>query len=436
MPNHTFTNWARHWVWKGRYFMPTTEEEIQAIVNLAREEGCRIRMIGARHSWSDIARTREETDFVVSLDECNEVLEVNKDKGEVRVQAGIRIKDLNDALAKHGLALENLGTIAEQSIAGAISTATHGTGISFSNMATQVLGMKMVLSNGQALSIDDSENTHLLPLVRVSLGCLGIISEVRLKVVSAFRLHGRVDTTKTLRYVLENLDTYLQKHDHFKLWWLPHQEGVWIWELNRTDKALKSNRLLEWFNDYFLGRIFFGSWLGFLERFPTIIPKANRFLQRLFSYNERVKRSDKVLTHPILIRHQEMAYSIPIEYTVEALKVIGEVIEEEDFKVSFPLEIRFIKKDQNALSPMYGRDTCNITFCMYDKKQYKQYFERMERVMLSRFDGRPHWGKMHFASQEELWMRYPRWIQFHSLKEMLDPIGMYSNTFIERLFGK
>ncbi len=423
-------NWSRTHRWAGKFAQPETETELCEIVAAAGRAGARVRVFGAAHSWSDTAATESNADTVVSLDRLNRVLNVDRARMEVTIQAGMRLFDLVEVLAREGLALENTGTILKQSFAGAISTGTHGTGIAFGNLATQVARLRLVLASGETLDL--ARGDERFPAALVSLGALGIIAQATIRVVPAFRLHGRI-RKEPLDQVLEELPARLKANDHFKIWWPPHQATAWVWEWNRTEEPVRTSAALNFINDTFMPTAFYSVWLAFLSAVPALLPRANPLLNLLFNYRERVDRSDRISTYPALVRHQEMAYNFDQTRAAEGVRAVRAAIDAGGHLVDFPIEIRFYRGDETWLSPGYGRDSCNITLTMYRRRAYAAYFRAIEELMQRDFEGRPHWGKHFYAPRDQIAARYPRWNDFWKLRAELDPEGRWLNGFLRRL---
>ncbi|MCH8163901.1 MAG: FAD-binding protein, partial [Proteobacteria bacterium] len=388
--NLQFKNWAKSQQCRPeRIIQPETEEEIISIVREAAASGKTIRVVGAGHSWSAIACTDH---WMINLDKYNKVLKVDKSKKRVVVQAGMRLNDLNNYLADQGLALANLGHISEQSVAGAISTATHGTGIKYGNLSTQVVGIRLIKADCSVCDLDENDG-EIWQAVRVSLGCLGIISEVTIQCVDAFFLE---ENTYTLPFeeAMDKMLDLVNSNDHVKFWWFPHVNYVYVFCQNRTDKQEKRISFFErWFENSFLAIFLFSSMLKTGMLFPKLIPGINRFIKVIhYKTRHRIERSDWVLNGPFPPVHNEAEYAVPAENAPEIIYKLREMIETRGMYVNFLVEARFIKADDCLLSPNYQRDSCNIGAYMAGKRGWSAYLAGFESIVAS-YQGRPHWGK-------------------------------------------
>lgn len=402
------------------------------MVKSAAAAGSTVKVVGAGHSFTDIACTDGR---MISLDRYNRVLEADPVSGRVTVQAGIRLYDLNERLASAGLAMENLGDIGYQSIAGAISTATHGTGSKLGGLATQVREIELILADGSKLHCSLDEEQEAFRAAQVSIGALGVISTVSLQCVPAFNLHA-VEKPMGLEDCLANLDELIEGNDHFEFWWFPHTDGAYLKLNNRTEQPLKpKSPSRAWFEDVFLSNHLFGLSCRIGRAFPNAIPRLNRIAVGALGKVEVVDRSDRVFTSPRLVRFSEMEYAIPRAAAAEALRRIRSMIDSEGFRVSFIVEVRFVAPDDISLSTSYGRETAYIAVHMYERVPYEGYFRGVESIM-NDYEGRPHWGKLHFQTAGALRDRYPKWDDFLAVRRRLDPSGCFRNSYLDRVLGE
>jgi FAD-linked oxidoreductase len=410
---------------------PASLEELSAAIGAARRDGLRVRIVGAGHSFSDIALT---DGLQISMQRMRRVLDVDRSSGLVRVQAGITIGELSRELASHGLALENLGDIDVQTVAGAISTATHGTGARLRNISSQVAAVTLVLADGSTLSCSESEQPELLRAARVGLGALGALAEVTLRCVPAFTLRG-FDAPVPLEEVLDGFEQRALGNDHFEFFVFPHAETALTRTNNRVQEEPRPrSRLNAYVNDIVLTNHVFGLVCRAGRRFPSRIPQLNRLVSTLAGSSTRVERSFEVFASPRLVRFTEMEYSLPRERTVEAVRAVMELIPREDFAVPFPIEVRTVAADDAMLSTAAGRDSGFVAVHMYEGMQWRAYFEAVAAVM-DRLDGRPHWGKRHFQTAAGLRPSYPDWDAFQAVRAQLDPDGLFANEWTERVLG-
>jgi FAD-linked oxidoreductase len=411
--------------------IPGSIEEIsEALVRAAACER-RVRVAASGHSFSDIALTDGAQ---LRLDRLTRVLDVDRSSGLVRVQAGITIRELNARLAEHGLALENLGDIDVQSIAGAISTATHGTGARLRNISAQVAELTLVLADGSTLQCSRDRDPELFCAARVGLGALGVIAEVTLRCVPAFTLRG-VDAPAPLEETLVRFEELVLGNDHFEFFVFPHADVALTRTNNRTDQPPRPRgQASAYANDVLLTNHAFELICRAGRRFPRRIPALNRLVTRLAGASTRVDRSDRIFASPRLVRFTEMEYALPREHTPEAVRRVLAMIEQRGFAVPFPIEVRTVAADDALLSIAAGRDSGFVAVHMYRGMAWQPYFRAVEAIM-DELDGRPHWGKRHFQTAATLRPRYPDWDRFQAVRARLDPDGRFANAWTERVLG-
>jgi FAD-linked oxidoreductase len=411
---------------------PRSVEELGAAVERARRSGMRVRAVGAGHSFSEIACT---DGLMLTLDRLADVLDVDASSGLVRVQAGITIHELSGRLAAHGLAMENLGDIDVQSIAGAISTATHGTGARLRNISSQVSELKLVLADGSTLECSAERDPEVFRAVRVGLGALGVIAEVTLRCVPAFTLHG-VDAPAPLAETLERFEELALGNDHFEFFVFPYAKAALTRTNNRTSQPPRPRgRISAYVNDVLLTNRAFGLLCRAGRRLPGAIPQINRLVTRLAGSSERVDRSAEIFASPRLVRFTEMEYALPREHTPEAVRRVLELIEQRGLAVPFPIEARTVAADDAFLSTAAGRDSGFVAVHMYEGMEWEGYFRAVESIM-DELGGRPHWGKRHFQTAATLRSRYPEWERFQAVRAQLDPSGLFANEWTDRVLGR
>ncbi len=410
---------------------PATRDELVGAVSRASAAGRRVRVAGSGHSFTDIALTDEA---MLRLEGLNRVLDFDSSSGLVRVEAGIVIGDLAESLAERGLAMENQGDIDHQTLAGAISTATHGTGVRFRNLSAQVEGVELVLADGSVREISGESDPTELPAARVGLGALGVLYAVTLRTVPAYTVR-RVDRPLPLAEVLDGLDAFVDGNDHFEFYVFPHTDLAIVRESERTDAPPQPrSRIGEYLQEVVLENWVVDVYARIGRRFPSRIPPMARFLARQVGRSVKVDSSHRVFASERRVRFTEMEYGIPRQHGAEAIRGVLDLIERRGFAVSFPIEVRFVAPDEALLSPSHERETCYIAVHMYRGSEWEPYFRAVEEVMDS-YGGRPHWGKRHFQTAEKLAPRYPRWADFQRIRGGLDPEGRFANAYTDRVLG-
>jgi FAD-linked oxidoreductase len=411
---------------------PGSEIEVMEAVRRAGAAGQAVKVVGDGHSFTDIACTDGR---MLELDRLDRLVAVDPDAGTVTVEAGMTIRRVNRELAARGLALENLGDIDRQTVAGAIATGTHGTGAALGGLATFVEGLELVTADGELLRCSSREEPDVLQCARVGLGALGVVTKVTLRCVPAFTLH-HVEQPRRLPDVLAELDELVAANDYFEFYWLPHTDSCASIANNRTDDAPQQKSTYKrWRAEVFFPNVFFGALVAAGRVAPSRIPQLADVVARSLGRTELVDRSDRIFISTRLIRFVEMEYAIPRDHAVEAVLAIRDLVAGEGHLVSFPIEVRFVAPDDIPLSMAQGRETCFVAVHMARGVPYERYFRGVEAIMTG-FGGRPHWGKIHFRSAPDLAPCYPEWSRFLALRDRLDPDGRFRNPYLDRVLGR
>jgi L-gulonolactone oxidase len=434
MPDrNVWRNWARN-----QSCAPAAIEEPRSVLEIveavrrARAAGQPVKVVGSGHSFTDAACTDGR---LLSIDALDRVVAVDHDAGTMTVEAGITIRALNQELAGRGLALRNLGDIDRQTLAGATSTGTHGTGARLGGLATFIRGMELVTADGEMLRCSADEEPEVFHNARVGLGALGVVTKLTLACVPGFTLR-HVERAANLTEIVHELDDLADGHDHFELYWLPHTETCSLLCNDRTDDAPRPKSAYKrWRAEVFYPNYFFGALVTAGRLRPDSVPRIAQVVAGTVGSSRRVDRSDRILISTRLLRFVEMEYAIPRRHASEALLAVRDLIEGEDLRVSFPVEVRFTASDDVPLSTAHGRDTCYIAVHMARGMEHERYFDGVERIM-DRFEGRPHWGKLHGQAAATLGPRYPEWDRFARLRARLDPDRRFANAYLDRVLGE
>jgi L-gulono-1,4-lactone dehydrogenase len=427
-----WTNWAGDEACSPANFVrPTSCEEVVTAVGHARERGSTVRVAGAGHSFNDAVLT---DGMLLSLERMNRVIEIDRAAGLVRVEAGITLRSLSDALDQHGLALPNLGDIDVQSVAGAASTGTHGTGARLQNLSAGIHSLELVLADGSRLEVSMDDEADSCRAARVSVGALGVITALTLRTVPAFTLHS-VHAPRPLGEVLEALDELADSNDHFEFYNFPHSDVALTRTNNRTDHSPRPrSNARAWFDDMMIENHMLGLVCRTGRRRPHLIPNLNRLAARLAGSSERFDRSFRIFSTERRVRFTEMEYALPRNQARPAFTAVREVAQRGEFSVPFPMEVRYVAADDALLSPAHGRDTCYIAVHVFEGMEWEPFFRAVEEI-LTGFDGRPHWGKRHFLTVDELAPLYPEWDRFAAVRRRLDPGGLFANAHVRRVLG-
>jgi L-gulono-1,4-lactone dehydrogenase len=408
---------------------PSTAAELQRVI--AEADGT-VHLAGSGHSFSDIVAS---DGCLITLERMNRVLDIDRSSGLVKVEGGITFRALNRELAGHGLALENLGDIDRQTVAGAISTATHGTGAKLQNLASQVTALELILADGTVLECGETDAyPETFRAAQVGLGALGAIATLTLRCVPAFALEG-IDAPAPLEDVLAGFDQLIAANEHFEFYVFPYCATALTRANNRTDSPPRPrSRARAYAEDVLLINRAFEAFCRLGRRFPRQIPRINRLVTRLAGHSRRTDRSDRIFTSPRLVRFTEMEYSLPREQTTTGLRRVLGLIGERRLAVPFPIEVRTAAADDALLSTAHGRDSGYIAVHMFEGMEWEAYFRAVEAT-LTELGGRPHWGKRHFQTAADLRGRYQEWDRFQDVRARLDPDGRFQNAYTRRVLG-
>jgi L-gulono-1,4-lactone dehydrogenase len=330
--------------------------------------------------------------------------------------------------------MENLGDVDAQTIAGATSTGTHGTGAGFRGLAAQIAALTLVTADGAVMEI--SQGSELFDAARLGLGALGVIVDVTLECVPAFKLHA-VERPEPFEAVVESYPERCLAADHFEFYWFPHTKVA----LTKTNTRLPMEapsrplgRFKRWFDDSFMSNTVFAGVCNLGNALPALVPPVNRLAAKLTGDREFTDMSTSVFTTQRRVRFREMEYALPREAVPEALRDIERLIAARGWRISFPLEVRVAAPDDLWLSTAHGRETGYIAVHRYFKEPFGVYFRGVEEIFKA-YGGRPHWGKIHTLDAGALRMLYPRFADFLAAREKLDPHGIFANEYLDRVLG-
>jgi FAD-linked oxidoreductase len=428
-----WTNWAGDQACRpAEIVRPRDRDELAEAVAKAAAAGRRISVAGSGHSFTEAAMTDGGT--MLRIEALRGVIDADPGSGLVKVAAGTVLAELNEELARLGLAMENLGDIDRQTLAGAISTGTHGTGARLRNISAQVEGMELVLADGSVRALSAATHPELLRAARVGVGALGAISAVTLRCVPAFTLQ-RVDKPLPREQVLDGFLERAEAHDHYELFTFPYADTALVLERNRTEASPRPRgRVAAHLNDVVIENWALGALSATGRRFPAAIPRLARLAARVASGSRAVDRSDRIFANERRVRFTEMEYGVPREHGPEAVRRVIEWVRSNRYPVFFPIEMRIAAGDDALLSPSHERDTVYVAVHQYRGMEWRPYFEAVEAIMDS-YGGRPHWGKRHFQTAATLAPRYPRWAEFQRARDELDPSRTFTNEYAERVLG-
>lgn len=429
-----FKNWSGSVrVTPASFVQPDTVDEVQDIVRASK---C-IRAVGAGHSFTPVAAT---SGTLLNLDRLSGIVSADRESGRVRFRGGTRLRDIPALLEPYGLALANQGDINAQSLAGAVSTGTHGTGLQFTGFAGMVTGVTIVNASGELVDVADSDPNF--PFYVVHLGLLGILVEIEIQCVPAFDIIA-VEEQLPLAEIEETFVDRAKVTDHVEFFWFPHSEHVLLKSNTRVPGGADApaelsgapfrSRFARTLSEEVIDNGGLRVALETGSRFPKVVPTINRIATKLASGRTYRGPAHEAFVSPRRVRFNEMEYAVPAENGIAAFTEIRTMIDGGDWRISFPIEVRIAGADTVPLSTAYGRDSTYIAVHRFVRDPYKEYFTAVEEI-LARHGGRPHWGKIHSRSSKYLDSAYPLLGQFRDLVETTDPEGRFGTPYLDRIF--
>ncbi|WP_329474557.1 FAD-binding protein [Kribbella sp. NBC_01484] len=430
----TWRNWAGTESATGvEILRPSSTDELAAAVKSAAEQGKKLKAVGSGHSFTGCSVPEQ---VMVRMDGLSSIIHADKDSGRVTVGAGTGLRKLNAGLAAFDLAMANLGDIDKQTISGAISTGTHGTGARLGGLATQVVALDLVTADGSILHCSAEEHPDVFAAGRVSVGALGVISALTLQCVPAFLLHAQ-EMPLPLGDVLDGFDEFAGSNDHFEFYWFPHTDIALTKRNNRVGPGVGPSpvgRVRGWVDDELLSNKVFELTNRLAVRRPGLVPRINRIASHALSAREYVDASYKVFCSERNVVFRESEYAVPRENVVDVIRRLRDWIDTSGTRIPFPIEVRVAAPDDIWLSTAYGRDTAYIAIHQYHRLPHDPYFQAFERIV-SDYNARPHWGKLHTLTAEDLRTRYPHFDDYLAVRTRLDPQHIFENPYTRQVFG-
>jgi FAD-linked oxidoreductase len=431
----TWTNWAGNQTCHPvEVATPRRPDEVSAAILRAGTRGIPVKVAGAGHSFTALAAT---DGLQLRLDQLTGITGVDRERGRVRVLAGTPLHVLNPALHALGLALPNLGDIDRQSLAGAISTGTHGTGIRLQGIAAAVSGLVLALADGSLLECSADVEPRVFQAARVGLGALGVITEVELQCVPAFRLHAK-EFSADLHEVLERVQDDVEAHDHVDMHWFPLTDRVLVKHNDRVDDRHRGAPLPRWralLDDELLSNRLFEVTNRAATAAPAIVPRLNSVSARLLGAREYTDDSWRVFVAERKVRFRESEYAVPRAAVADVVMQVRSWLERHRAPLTFPLELRFTGADDIWLSTAYERQNAYIAIHQYHRMDDYGAFAAFEAIV-AEHAGRPHWGKLHTLGVEELHELYPRFDDFLEVRHQLDPGRRFANAHLDHVLGR
>jgi L-gulono-1,4-lactone dehydrogenase len=429
----TWRNWAGNQTAQvARVATPRNAREVADVVREAAEAGLPVKAVGSGHSFTAAATT---SGVLIRPDGLTHTRSMDTRSGLVTVEAGMPLWKLNELLAEQGLAMTNMGDIQVQTISGAISTGTHGTGRDSGAIAAQVRALEIVLADGEIATCSATENPDLFQAARLGVGAIGVVTAVTLQTEPAFLLTAREEPMR-LPAVFEAFDDMVKENEHFEFYWFPYTDRTNIKRNNRTaGPAAPLSARRAWLDDEFLSNNVFGAVQRLGRGAPRLAKTINNVSARALSARTYTDRSDKVFTSPRRVRFTEQEYALPRTAAISALRELTALVNRSEWNVNFPIEVRVVPADDLWLSTAHGRDSVYIAMHMFAGTPHEQYFAAAEEI-LTAYEGRPHWGKLHTRDAPYLAAAYPRFSDFLTVRNRVDPDRRFANNYTRQIFGE
>jgi len=404
-------------------------KDLDELVQVVRRAEGRIRPVGSGHSFSALVPT---DGTLLSLSFFSGLLDHDAASLQAEFGGGTPMSRMGPALKAIGQALPNMADVDYQTLAGAIATSTHGTGKAFGSYASQVVGLQLVTASGEVLDCDAKRHPEVFRAARVSLGALGLVTRVRLQNRPAYRLRERQWVAKT-EELLEEVETNTRDNQHWEMQVVTHSDYALSIALNETtDPATPPISPEEEGGNEFVTLI------EKLDKYGSDFPATRRMLlnsMRLVAdFDDRIGDSHDIYANARTVRFNEMEYSVPAEHGPACLREILALIRDKDLRTWFPIEYRYVKADDIVLSMFEGRDSCSISVHQHYQMDHHNFFAAVEPIFW-KYQGRPHWGKLHSLNARALQALYPRWNEFAQVRQALDPAGKFLNGHLSSILG-
>ena len=417
-------NWAGTvWCTPAARAVPTSEQAVVDALSSAGEGA--IRPVGAGHSFSPLVPT-EGT--LLSLDALTGLGEVDDATRTSWVWAGTRLGQIGPMLEARGQAMPNLPDIDYQALGGALATSTHGTGIAHGSLSSFVNALVLATPGGELIECDAEHDADVFHAARCSLGSLGVVTRARLENRAPFRAHERT-TFAPLEELLDEAAGRSRRHEFWEFYAIPHASIGMEIRTDETDAELfvpenEDLKPLAEMRDLALRLTRLGRpGAAILDAVLAGLPAS-----------EKIDRSYRVLAHTRVERFHEMEYTVPADAGTACLREILATIRDERIPVIFPIEFRFVAADDIWLSMFHRRAGATISIHQFHDLDYRPYFDRIEPIFW-KYEGRPHWGKLHTLDATRLAERYPRWRDFQEVRRALDPEGRMGNGHLRTVLG-
>jgi len=404
----TFTNWVGNQACTpARRVSPASEAAVQDAIVAAGAAGEGVRVVAAGHSFTPVHLT---DGTLIDLANLHGICSIDAAQRRVTALPGTTVGAFGEPLWKAGMALRNQGDIDSQGIAGAIGTATHGSGLTLQSFSASLRRCRLATADGGVIEIDAS-SPERLAAAQVAIGMLGVMTEVEIEVEAAYRLAERIELWSYAELVSQ-FEERVALHRHFSLFWCPTERSAALYGLESAAGRPGAD----------------ACYVKIYDEAPTDAPASA-------APGNRVDRSHRVYPMEFEPNFHELEYFVRYDRALEAIGAMRELMLASQPDAVFPLEVRTVAADDAYLSPQYGTATVVFSVAGQPGTDYWPYLERVDRLLGGEFAARVHWGKLHFLTVDQLHARYPRAQAFIDVRRRLDPDGLFLNDHLRPLFA-
>lgn len=400
-------------------------ENLEALQSLIHETSGTLRPVGAGHSFTALVPT---DDTIISLSRMSGVVRHSADRLTATLRAGTRLGDIGAPLEALGQAMINMPDIDEQTLAGCMGTATHGTGTEFGCLSTFATEFQIVTPQAEVIECSADKNADIFKAAAVSLGALGVITEITLQNIAPYSIRHEM-VWSDIEDIMANADSMADAHRNFEFYYIPFSGMGFTDAYTLTDEPPSATDQA----DQNEGAEQLKMARDLLNWFPALREMVLRAVGESMDDEIVVERSWRSFPNERNVRFNEMEYHLPRENALPALKEIRQQLESKHHEVFFPIEFRYVKADDLWLSPFFERDSCSIAVHRFFEEDFRPYFQTLEPIF-KKYGGRPHWGKLNTQSAQELKQHYKHWDDFQSVRRRLDPQGRMLNPYLRSLF--
>jgi FAD-linked oxidoreductase len=426
-----WSNWSGGVVCKPRQIVaPKGEVDLAAAV---RQGQAPVRVPGTGHSFTPLNAT---DGTLIDLAAFTGLKGFDPEAQIATFGAATPLWEIGSLIHPLGLALKNMGDIDRQTLGGVVGTGTHGTGPTLGSFSAEVGNFQLLLASGETLHCSPAENADVFAGGRTSMGTLGVMLEIAIKVRPIYKLLEK-NFLLPIDELWSRLDSLVTDNRHFEFFWFPYSDVAVCKTLNESDAKAPDPRSADHMRDRGLkagadARLF--EWINeILPYAPFLLRRAHGIFSGGMGSGERVRWSHEILPSPRTTRFNEMEYAVPYEKGPETIRKIVAEIRKRRINTGFPIEFRTVHSDDVWLSPFYQRKSATIAVHQYHRVNTARLFDMCESIFRS-VEGRPHWGKRHTRTHEEFAELYPKFGDFCALRDRLDPQMKFLNSHLRGIF--